>query len=328
MSSLEDKSNTLSLSLVVPVYKAEPYIERCVRSLMEQTMHDGLEFLFINDCTPDRSIIILREVLDEYPSRKQQVRIIENERHLGISQTRTIALSACRGAYIGWCDSDDWLEKEACQKMWDGTEDQKNDIVVINYWLEQDNRLAVIHNHSVSPRSALANSWKPYYLPLGLPFQIIKKELLQNAANCLIVTDQGEDTYMIRYVYYWAETINFLPDILYHYDRSNLASITHSTTLSFEEWECHKQNIDTISKVLSGSGSRFFSKSINHLKYIRKYQYRTVFHSLFSYYHTYRECYKDINLFLDTQSGFKWKTYIVYNLYPLFWLYFHKTWKH
>lgn len=60
------------VSVIIPVYGVEKYIERCARSLFEQTL-DDIEYLFIGDCTPDRSIDILKTVLDEYPQRKSQV---------------------------------------------------------------------------------------------------------------------------------------------------------------------------------------------------------------------------------------------------------------
>ena len=90
------------LSIIVPIYKTEQYIERCVRSLMEQTMQEGIEFIFINDCTPDRSMDILYEVIREYPERVDQIRIIENAQNKGISLTRKIGVEAAQGDYSKW----------------------------------------------------------------------------------------------------------------------------------------------------------------------------------------------------------------------------------
>lgn len=60
------------VSIVVPVYKVEAYIEQCARSLFEQTLED-LEFIFVDDASPDESVAIIKRVLDEYPQRKGQV---------------------------------------------------------------------------------------------------------------------------------------------------------------------------------------------------------------------------------------------------------------
>lgn len=54
--------SSVKVSVIVPIYKAEQFIERCVRSLMEQSMKDDIEFVFVNDCTPDQSMQILERV--------------------------------------------------------------------------------------------------------------------------------------------------------------------------------------------------------------------------------------------------------------------------
>ena len=69
--------NTI-LSVIIPVYGVEKYIARCAHSLFSQTMQEGIEFIFIDDCTPDRSIDILCEVLEQYPHRKAQTRIVSH----------------------------------------------------------------------------------------------------------------------------------------------------------------------------------------------------------------------------------------------------------
>lgn len=75
------------VSIIVPVYGVEKYIERCCRSLFEQTL-DDIEYLFIDDCSPDRSIEILKKVLDEYPHRKNQVHIHRMGKNSGQAAVR------------------------------------------------------------------------------------------------------------------------------------------------------------------------------------------------------------------------------------------------
>ena len=75
------------VSVVIPVYGVEKYIERCARSLFEQTL-DDIEYIFVNDCTKDRSIDILNEVINDYPARKQQVRIVHHEENKGSALAR------------------------------------------------------------------------------------------------------------------------------------------------------------------------------------------------------------------------------------------------
>lgn len=81
------KNNSPAVSVIIAVYKAEKYIERCARSLFEQTLED-MEFVFIDDATPDNSMKILHRVIDEYPNRKPQVKIITHESNMGTFATK------------------------------------------------------------------------------------------------------------------------------------------------------------------------------------------------------------------------------------------------
>ena len=73
------------VSVIIAVYGAEKYIERCARSLFEQTF-DDIEYIFVDDCSPDKSIEILNAVIDDYPNRKNQVRIIRNHSNIGLEE--------------------------------------------------------------------------------------------------------------------------------------------------------------------------------------------------------------------------------------------------
>ncbi len=316
------------VTIIIPIYRCEKYIERCIRSLMNQTLKEGIEFLFINDKSPDRSMNILFQVLKDYPLREQQITIIENERNLGAARTRMKGISFAKGDYIGWCDSDDWIDIDMYEKMILATDNGKIDIVVSDYCLENNKTIIIKHIHSSTPQQALSKSWKKYHLPLGLPFQLIRKELLDYAAKQIIPVHQGEDTYMIRYIFYNAKSLKFVNKPYYHYDRTNSASITHNTNYSNEQWLLHRQNIDKLSCLLLQDNPDHdisYRKSINALKYYRKSQYRSVFPSIYSYYYTYAECYKDICDIIETRT--KLRTYLIYNYYPLFWYFFRKEWE-
>ena len=76
------------VSVIIAVYGAEKYIEKCARSLFEQTLND-IEYIFVDDCTPDKSMDILISVLSDYPNRNNQINIIHNLTNLGLGSTRT-----------------------------------------------------------------------------------------------------------------------------------------------------------------------------------------------------------------------------------------------
>src|ERR1035437_865583 len=88
------------VSVLVPIYNVAPFIERCVESLFRQTF-ESIQFIFVNDSTPDNSMDILHHVLEKYPNRQEQVLIINHEENNGIGVTRNTLLDASTAEYYG-----------------------------------------------------------------------------------------------------------------------------------------------------------------------------------------------------------------------------------
>ena len=81
----------IKVTVAVPIYGVEKYIERCAVSLFEQT-YSNIEYIFVNDCTCDNSMGILKSILDKYPERKKQVKIIVHEQNKGLGAARNTAI--------------------------------------------------------------------------------------------------------------------------------------------------------------------------------------------------------------------------------------------
>ena len=121
------------VSVIVPIYKVEPFIERCARSLFEQTL-DDIEYIFVNDCTPDKSMEVLSRVLEDYPGRKEQVRIITMPVNGGQAKVRKVGIEAAIGDYIIHCDSDDWVDRTMYEKMWRKAVEGDYDMVLSGFY--------------------------------------------------------------------------------------------------------------------------------------------------------------------------------------------------
>ena len=96
------------VSIIIPIYKAEDFIEECAISLFSQT-YENIEYLFVNDCTPDNSIEILKETLNHFPKRQNQVKIITQKHNQGQAAARNKALDVFSGDFVAFVDSDDYL---------------------------------------------------------------------------------------------------------------------------------------------------------------------------------------------------------------------------
>lgn len=117
-----------SVTILIPIYNVERYIGECAESLFGQTYAD-IEYVFVDDCTPDGSIRVLNEVLDRYPERRGHVRIIRMDSNTGIGGVRARLISEVRTEYFCFADSDDILPHDAIEVLVDTMRGSSADIV-------------------------------------------------------------------------------------------------------------------------------------------------------------------------------------------------------
>ncbi len=130
-----------AVSVIIPVYKVEPFMARCARSLFGQTLED-IEFIFVDDCTPDGSIGAMRKVLEEFPQRKDQVTVYRMPRNSGQAAVRMQGMALARGEYIIHCDSDDYVDADAYAALYGKARAEDLDVVTCNLaTVGQDGRL-------------------------------------------------------------------------------------------------------------------------------------------------------------------------------------------
>lgn len=125
------------VSIIVPVYKVEQYLRQCMDSLVGQTLSE-IEIIAVNDGSPDNSLAILQEYERQYP-QKVKVFSIENQ---GVSHARNYGFSQSGGEYILFVDSDDFLEKDACQKLYEKAISHGNDLVLFGRYHLRENKVS------------------------------------------------------------------------------------------------------------------------------------------------------------------------------------------
>ena len=125
------------ISVCIPVYNREKYIEHCCISLFEQT-YDNLEYIFVDDGSTDRSVEIIKNILQQYPGRAKQVSIIQCDRNYGLWHSRNLSLSKASGKYVMVCDADDWIELDAVRLLTGIAAKSGADIVCTPYYENHD----------------------------------------------------------------------------------------------------------------------------------------------------------------------------------------------
>lgn len=112
------------ISIIVPVYKVEPYLRKCIDSILAQTFRD-FELILIDDGSPDNC----GTICDEYAAKDSRVVVVHQE-NVGVSTARNAGLDIARGSYIGFADSDDWIEPEMYETMLRTAKESKADVVM------------------------------------------------------------------------------------------------------------------------------------------------------------------------------------------------------
>lgn len=208
--------NMPKVSIIVPVYGVESYIEKCVRSLFEQTLED-IEFIFVDDCTKDRSIEILNSVLKEYPNREKQVSILKHDCNKGLPIARYTGVKASKGEYIFHCDSDDWVSLDMCETLYNVATEKKTDILICDYFVENGNKTVIARgcSNEKSKEEILRNMF-PGKVPFMVWNKFVKSDLYKN--NIMYPTEtHAEDMALVIQLCYYAKSIYYQPKAYYHY---------------------------------------------------------------------------------------------------------------
>lgn len=113
------------ISILVPVYKTEKFLKRCINSIIKQSFKNW-ELIIVNDCSPDNS----SETLADYEKRESRIKIVTHTVNSGVSQARFTGLDHAKGKYIVFVDSDDWIADESLRILYDKIELEQADIVI------------------------------------------------------------------------------------------------------------------------------------------------------------------------------------------------------
>ena len=126
------------VSIIIPVYKVEPYIERCLLSALGQS-YPNIEVILIDDCSPDRSMAIAANCIGSHP-RKDAVKIISHNHNMGLSCARNTGINAATGDYVYFLDSDDFLPVDAINLLASPAIKNDADFSIGNYQIIGGNR--------------------------------------------------------------------------------------------------------------------------------------------------------------------------------------------
>lgn len=117
------------ISVVIPVYGVEEYLQACIDSLVNQTF-DSMELIFVNDASPDRCLEILEKNRERHPDK---IRVIDSKENLCQGGARNLGIRAARGKYIGFCDADDMAGPGMYEQLYHEVEQMHADVAFMQY---------------------------------------------------------------------------------------------------------------------------------------------------------------------------------------------------
>ena len=260
------------VSVIIPIYGVEQYIEKCAHSLMNQTL-DDIQYVFVNDCTEDKSMQILKSVIEYYPDRRDQILILTNECNRGLAYTRAIGMKNANGDYIISCDSDDYVEPDFCQLLYEKAINEGADIVSCNYFesLNGGDERIISHTYTTSnPRHAIRDIYK-HNLPTFVWMHLVKRSLFfENNIFPFEGINSGEDLNVIFRIMFFAKKLDHVEKPLYHYQRRT-GSLS-LTTDYINLWNNYlTKNINGLEQfVKQHDAEEEFKTTINYLKFQKK----------------------------------------------------------
>lgn len=222
------------ISIVIPIYNTEQYLDKCVDSVLNQT-YKNLEVILVDDGSTDDS----GKICDYYAAKDERVVII-HQRNQGNNVARKNGVKIANGDYVGFVDSDDWIEPDMYQCMVDNIKKNNADIVSVGFYLEYSNKTEIYNDEIDSNlykigkdtnkfiESVLLGNTKSrlYSIQWNLVTKLFKRNVISVSQEKVNGVFYGEDMAVTFESYYLAESISVINKPYYHYRQCN-HSITH-----------------------------------------------------------------------------------------------------
>lgn len=241
-----------SVSVIVPFYNVENYIEKCLETLVHQTL-ENIEIILVNDGSTDRSINVVKKFLEQYPDK---ITYLEKENG-GLSDARNYAIPYAKGEYIAFLDSDDYVEKTMYKDMYELAKKEDSDMVECNFhWEYPDKKkedIGVAYNGKKEMLEKVrVVAWN----------KLIKKEVLEKSKVTFPKGYRYEDVEFTYKLIPYLDKVSFLKKSCVHY-------IQREGSISNNQNERNKEIFDVLEHVIDFyKGNDLYDEYKDELEYI------------------------------------------------------------
>lgn len=257
------------ISIIIPVYNVERYLDKCIKSILNQTFKE-FELILINDGSTDNS----KSICDYYSKKYDEINVIHKENE-GQASARNIGLDIAKGEYIGFVDSDDFIEEDMFEELYKSCIEYDSDIAIIG--LREVDENYTILNEYIPTEINLKEIFKRAY-PCN---KIFKKKLFIENKLKFSAGKYYEDVELIPKLYVKAQNITLVKKIGYNYlRRKNSTTTSRDKKILDNLWAYTQVKDYLVEESLYEKYESEFNESIQNLKlyfYNILYDYSTVF---------------------------------------------------
>lgn len=201
------------ISVIVPIYNVEPYLRRCIDSIINQT-YKNLEIILVDDESPDNC----GQICDDYAKKDTRIKVI-HKKNGGLSDARNVGLEVCTGDFISFVDSDDWIELNTYEIMMKSMNEYNADMVVsnINYVYKDkvESKYSEGKIRCFNKEEAMKELIKDGLVQAVVWNKLYKSNLIDNLR--FKVRKLNEDEFFTYKICAKAERIVYIPEALYQY---------------------------------------------------------------------------------------------------------------
>lgn len=253
------------VSIIIPVYNVEKYIEKCVNSLLDQT-YDNIEILLINDGSTDNS----GNICDSLAKKDIRIRVI-HQMNAGVSNARNTGLDAMQGEYVTFVDSDDYVAADFVECLYNAITKNNADISTCgHYRVNFDGSLKKIYHLSDNPdeiictsgKDAITNMFYEKLCSASSGSKLYKRELFDNLRFPAYI--MGEDTFVVYHTFKESLLVAHTNKPLYYYVQHS-ASVTNSKSNYFKFYDYVRLYDHIINSEDCSHDSDYFLSIVNRL---------------------------------------------------------------
>lgn len=223
-------NSRIKVSVILPVYNVEGYIERCIESLQAQKL-DGLEFIFVDDCSTDGSM----KPVEAWAAKDERVRIIRNDENIGTGPSRNRGIEVAQGEYLSFIDPDDYISRDFYELLYTAaTRDGRHDIAKgVRKKVDEKGELIQEEIISINKRIRLClRASRPLYTAFTYEHQtaLYSRMLFSDSGVRYGTSCNSQDTTFLLRCCYQTKDIVMEASALYYY-MQRTESAVHSTSM-------------------------------------------------------------------------------------------------